>query len=276
MTRGSSTEVATHIRQVTYFAGQLPQEVRTREKERQFDRDRADQQASDMSRRFRAVPVVPAVAMLVLLAGCGASGPRGAEPAVATLTPLATGTPTPSARTTAPEPSTTNAASPVSCPTIGAAAVRDGTWSGPVTMDVRGRGAGSSYATAQGTGSMRITVASGRVTAGRWSLRWHSRGHVRVSGAAAGINLSGTLGGTATGPATRPVLTGTWAIHGFATITQPEHATVPIEETGRASEHLTITASSCGRITGIVHPSFTSKDARATFSGDARWIGSPD
>ncbi|MCW2855184.1 MAG: hypothetical protein JWR52_799 [Marmoricola sp.] len=225
--------------------------------------------------RRRTHLAVALVAGLLLLSGCGTSSPTSVPPPSPTSPTYAAATLTPETPT-APTPSATVSASSVPCPTVGRAPIPTGTWHGALRIDLTGRGAGATYDTTQDTGTLRLTIANGRVTAGRWSVGWHSQGHAHTGTASATIVLRGTLNGTVSGSATTPVLSGIWAIHGTATITRPVRTSAPVDETGRTSDPLRITSTSCDRITGTFAPSFTSKDARATFRGTARWVAVQD
>ena len=227
-----------------------------------------------MSRRRTHLVVAP-VAGLLLLSGCGTSSPMSLQPPGPTSPTYAAATLTP-ATPTAPSPSATPPVLSVACPTTGKAPIPVGTWHGALRIELSGRSARGRYASTQGNGTLRLTVANGRVTAGRWSVQWHSQGHVDSGDASATIMLRGTLSGTASGPAARPVLSGIWAIHGTATITRPVRASAPVDESGRTSDPLRITSTSCDALTGTFAPSFTSKESRATYSGTARWIASLD
>ncbi|MCW2755983.1 MAG: hypothetical protein JWQ32_3394 [Marmoricola sp.] len=223
--------------------------------------------------RRRTHVAVALVAGLLLVSGCGTSSPTSVQQPAPTSPPYAAATLTPAP---APTPSATVPASSVPCPTTGTAPLPTGTWQGQLRIDLSGRGRGGTYDTTHGTGTLRLTVSNGRVTAGRWSVGWHSQGHAETGTASATIILRGTLSGTASGTATTPVLSGIWAIHGTATITRPVRGSAPLDETGRTRDLLRITSTSCDRITGTFAPSFTSKDARATFRGTARWVAALD
>ncbi len=252
-----------NIGRVPYFPGVLPQGG-----SRAFDLSRSDQQASRMSRLRQAFPGALATVAFLLLSGCGQATPTSpTTPAAtpATTAPGATLTPT----TPTPTPSPTVKPSKVACPAVGP--IPDGSWTGPLTMHVTSS-PGKGFVTSRGTGSLRIVVARGRVTGGRWSLHWLSRGHVDTGQAAASIVLPTTLTGTTRGSAAKPLLSATWRIHGTATITKPVHQSIPFNETGQVSNALRITSLSCNQVTGSVPLSFASKDAQESFSGTARWF----
>lgn len=223
----------------------------------------------------RLTTCVAFVVLLGTLTACGDDSPDGSA---APTAPASSSTSTPTAvGTTTTEP--TASASATSAPTATAddcagKVVPDGTWTGPITMDVRGNGGQSGFADSRGTGRLTLTVKDAEVTGGTWTLTWKSHGEANTGQAAATVDLTGTVTGTAKGTAAKPVLTDNWRIKGIATITKPVKNRAPFNETGTGSETLTITSSACDRVTGTFVPSFNSKEAAATFTGKAEWIGS--
>jgi hypothetical protein len=215
-------------------------------------------------------PWVLGPVVLLALAGCGAeAGPRDAGPVNPT-----TGT---TSTTPAPAPPVETDPSPTAPRTTskrcGPHVVPDGTWDGPLALDVRGRGRSTTFTSSTGRGTIHLVVAGGKVTAGTWSVRWTSDGHVETPDAAARVHVRGTITGTATGAAARPRMEGSWRIVGRAVITKPVHDTAPIDETGPDRESLAVTTQGCDAVTGTFRPSFPSKDMQATFSGRATWTG---
>ncbi|HET6152738.1 MAG TPA: hypothetical protein VFE15_07260 [Marmoricola sp.] len=234
-----------------------------------------------MPRIPRASLAVLAVPLLALT-GCGSSGSKPAADASAPTTSptvIDTGTadtpsqPTGSETTASSGASDTPTDASTACPDIAKATIPDGSWTGPITMDVDGKGGSAGFGSTKGTGTMSVVVAGGSVTSGSWSVHWHSQGHADTGQAAATITLTGTIGGTVTGPATKPVLPGTWRIKGTATITKPVHASSPVDDTGKDSETMAVSSTVCDHVSGTFLPSFNSKDAAATFTGTARWEG---
>jgi hypothetical protein len=236
----------------------------------------------------RRTSVIAISAALLALSGCGGDDekkPASSDPTTGTsATVSATGTPTDAAESPGSELTSSSSASNDPTASTGgdcatSKGIPDGTWEGPLTMNVRGSGGGTSgksgYADSKGTGKLRVVVANSKVTKGTWSLAWKSEGSADTGQAAASITLDGTVKGILRGPATKPVLPGTWKIDGTVTVTKPQKYTAPVNETGEDTETMKILAADCDEVTGTFVPSFNSKDAAATFTGKAEWKGTP-
>lgn len=172
----------------------------------------------------------------------------------------------------APEETPSPSATPTDCGST-PGEIPDGAWQGPITMDVDGKGGNAAFTSSKGTGTMKVVVENGSVKSGTWSLAWHSTGHAETAQASATVNLNAKIAGKVTGPAAKPVVSGSWNLHGKATVTKPRVLTVPIDESGQDAETMTVESTSCDQVTGTFLPSFNSKDAAATFTGTARWVG---
>lgn len=223
-------------------------------------------------------PAVLLVAVLVAaltLAGCGGgSGSPRTSPSTSTTTaPSAAGSPsTPAAATTGTAGATP---SPLSTPAGGCPphTLADGSWSGPVRMDVQGRGGRTTFTSSQGEGTLTLRVSGGTVTGGRWTVAWRSTGSAETANAKANLTLRGTITGHAAGTASAPRLRGTWHIVGTARITEPVQTSAPVDETGPDTETLEVSATGCDDATATFLPSFNSKDTLSTFRGRATWTG---
>jgi hypothetical protein len=170
-----------------------------------------------------------------------------------------------------PSPATPSASD---CPAVGTGVIPDGTWAGPITLDVQGS-AQNVQTQSSGSGELQVIVEHGQVTGGTWALTWHSTGHGSTNGASAKVNLDAQISGKVVGTATKPVVQGSWTITGKATVTSPVKATVPIDESGHDSEVMTGETTACDTVTGTFVPSFNAHNPMATFSGTARWVGHP-
>jgi hypothetical protein len=230
---------------------------------------------------LRSTSAVALTTAALALTGCGstptkaADEPTGTAPTTA-VAPTAgvtpSETPTRSTATTTSSPTVSTSAATADC---AADAVPDGTWTGPVTMDVDGNAKDTGFGSSKGSGTMTMVVKKGHVTGGHWNVSWKSQGSADTGQAAATIKLDGTISGGMKGPATKPVLLGSWAIHGTAKITKPITSSAPVDETGKDTETLSIDSATCDEVEGSFLPSFNSKDTAATFSGTARWTGKP-
>lgn len=208
------------------------------------------------------------VALLVTSAACS-SGGDGPTAGRASRTPLGAATtapPTPSA--SVPSPSASD------CPTVGAARIPDGTWTGPLAVKVRGS-APETLTRGTGAGQLQVFVEDGLVTGGTWTLSWHSAGPSTANDGQASVTLQGQVAGTVTGTATKPVVRGRWVLTGQAVVTSPVTATAPIDDSGRDRAVLTVRTAACDAVTGTFAPSFTSADPLAASGGTARWVGHP-
>jgi hypothetical protein len=174
----------------------------------------------------------------------------------------------PAGPSAAPSPTATAA----DCPTAGTAVIPDGTWEGPITLDVTGV-AGVATTKSSGSGELHALVQGGKVVQGTWHVAWHSVGHGATNGAEATVSLDAEIAGNVKGPAAKPVVHGAWSLSGTAKVTKPVTATVPIAESGQDTETMTVEATDCDAVTGTFVPSFNSKNSMASFSGTARWVG---
>jgi len=220
----------------------------------------------------------PAVLLVALVTVSGCGGGSGAPSTARTTDP--TGTPSaPTGSVSSPgAPATgTSGAMPSapSSPSAGCSThtLADGSWSGPVRMDVQGQGGRTTFTSSQGEGTLALTVSGGRVTGGRWTVTWHSTGSAETANAKADLALRGTIAGRAGGTASRPTLTGTWHIVGTARITRPVQTSAPVDESGPDTEKLTVRTAGCDDATATFLPSFNSKDTLSTFRGEASWTG---
>lgn len=184
------------------------------------------------------------------------------------VTPLTVNHHTPGATPTPASPSASD------CPAVGTAVIPDGSWSGPITLDVQGSGP-NAQTQSSGSGQLQVIVEHGQVTGGTWALTWHSTGHGSANGASAKVNLDAQISGKVVGTAVKPVVQGNWTITGKATVTSPVKATVPIDESGHDSEEMTVETTACDAVTGTFVPSFNAHNPMATFNGTARWVGHP-
>lgn len=157
----------------------------------------------------------------------------------------------------------------------GVSAVPDGTWEGPIELDVLGTGNGVSMNSAGG-GQMRIVVEDGKVVGGPWSIDFTSKGNGTGDGVEVRLDLVGTLAGTVSGTASAPVASGSSTLTGTAKatamgITQD----VPIDESGSIDDTLTVESTSCDEVTATWLPSFSARTNPAGISleGTARWVG---
>jgi hypothetical protein len=164
------------------------------------------------------------------------------------------------------------------CEAPPAGIVPDGTWSGPIALDVAGQPASlSGVILSDGAGQAQMTVAAGKVTGGTWSLQSSASGTVgdgEGSGTlnAAGFTISdGAIGGSAAGP----VLTGTGALQGSIIVTAAGMTfDVPINEVHPAGATMTIVEVTCDAVTATFIPSFNEQaGGLASFSGVATWTG---
>lgn len=177
----------------------------------------------------------------------------------------------------APDDETPSAAPTDECEVIeGVSALPDGTYEGPLDLDVRGSVSDSGISVdSDGGGQMTIVVEKGKVTGGSWKLSWRSSGGGTDNDVKVHVELDGQIAGQMTGTADAPVAQGSWSINGKATatamgITQD----VPIKEGGSDASTLTVEATSCDDITATFIPSFNSKtQGVAVIEGVARWTG---
>lgn len=226
------------------------------------------------------MPALPQAALVALvlvstLVGCGDSKPASSSPTASTSvtssTPTVTGTPsaTPSASPSADPQATPSSAG---CDATGSK-IPDGTWTGPITADIRADQEQSGYDDSRGTGQLTMTVRNGSVASGTWSLTWKSHGEVKTSQASATVDFTGSVDGKADGSAAKPNLSAAWRIKGITEVTEPAQTSAPFDETGSDKAALRIKSSTCAQATGTFTSRFISKDTAATFTGTARWIG---
>ncbi|MFL6060846.1 MAG: hypothetical protein ACJ72E_06425, partial [Marmoricola sp.] len=128
------------------------------------------------SRLLIALPL----AALLPLSGCGRSGSPEAAPTTPSTPAGAATTPVPSGGTTPSAPVTTAGATSTAGTPCGARTLADGSWGGPVRMDVKGQGGKTAFTSSRGAGTLRLDVAGGKVTGGRWSVTWNSSGHAET------------------------------------------------------------------------------------------------
>lgn len=276
MTQDSSPEVGRDIGKVPYLLGRVPQTYA-----RDIDPGGRERQGALM-RRPRPLPAaLLGITAALALTACGSDAPENADPATTSSSAPASSPPdgassgTPSGTTSPSGTPTTDATdSPAGCGVV-PGRLPDGTWAGPIAMDVDGRGGDAGFASSKGRGTMRLVVADGTVTSGTWTVAWRSRGTADTGQAAATLTLRGRIAGSVKGPAGKPVLDGTWSLNGQVHITKPVDQRAPVSETGTGTETLEVTDVSCETVTGTFLPSFNSKDAAATFTGTATWVGKP-
>lgn len=175
-----------------------------------------------------------------------------------------------------PPPLETATPSP-DCATVdGVDAIPDGTYVGPIELDVVGSGNDVSVKTSGG-GEMTVTVAKGKVTGGPWQISFHSEGGSDDDGVKVRIDVDGTMSGKVTGPASAPVAKGSSTIKGTAKVTAlGTTQTVPINESSQAADTLTLESTACDAITATWLPSLNAKTSQAGIGieGIARWTGS--
>jgi len=209
----------------------------------------------------RRVAIAALLALLVTT-GCSSGEDKGPSASGASTTD----TPGPA------EASATPTATPIDCPPHGAAVIPDGTWDGPVTLDVTGV-AGLAPTKSSGSGELHAVVQGGKVVQGTWRVTWHSVGHGTTNGAQASVALDAEIAGNVKGAAAEPVVHGAWSISGTARFTEPVTATVPVAESGQDNATMTVKTTDCDTVAGTFVPSFNTKNAMASFSGTARWVG---
>jgi hypothetical protein len=214
----------------------------------------------------RRTPILAGLAALLALTGCSSGTGPGAAGA-----PSGSASGSPSApATTSTLPAAT--APPAACPSVGTAAIPDGSWTGPLTVKVRGI---APETTTRGTGSgeLHVVVEGGRVTGGTWALTWDSAGPSTAKEAQSTVQLHGQIAGTVTGTAAEPVLLGEWTVTGSAAVTAPVTATASIDETGHGRAALVVRTTSCDGVAGKFAASFRSTDPYAASDATARWAG---
>lgn len=175
------------------------------------------------------------------------------------------------------KPTPTPAAeSPSDCAVVeGVTEIPDGTFEGPVELDVTGKAGKGVSVDSSGDGEMTVVVEDGKVTGASWSLTWHSSGGGSEGGATVHVELDGTIAGTMAGTAAEPVAKGHWSIHGSAEVTaMGVHQKVPLDEAGSDASTLTVESTTCDDVTATFIPSFNAKtQGVAVISGLARWSG---
>jgi hypothetical protein len=230
-------------------------------------------------------PLSVAALALAVLSGCGDKKDDPAD-TVPSPTGTASGSSSPgapstsstatSAGSTPTSTTSTGTSTGTSTPCTTSRAVPEGTWEGPLTLDVQGTGGTAKFADTPGTGSLRLVVAHGKVTDATWSVDWTSEGHASSGKAKATIKVAGSLSGTATGTAARPVLDGDWLIKGSASITVgAQTSSAPVDQTGPQKSPLKIRRADCTEVTASFSVDFTSTDAAAIFTGKGAWVAKP-
>jgi hypothetical protein len=158
--------------------------------------------------------------------------------------------------------------------------IPDGTWSGPISLNVRGSdGKGNEdkgFTDSAGSGTMLVKVKDGKVVSGIWNVHWISVGHSTLDGVSSVVKVYGLVKGSVRGFAQKPQLVGTWKIHGAAVFeVGGSHDQIPIDETGAATENMTLTQADCNFVGGKFIPSFNAKGSGVSFTGTAEWSGKP-
>ena len=226
----------------------------------------------------RASATFIAVIALTGLSGCGEEDPGFTipEPVVTTTAPPVTPA-TPGATTTTETPATPGATptdettGTADCPS--SAVLADGSWEGPLKVDLHGVGGTSQFTDSPATGTLRVTVEDGKATGGTWNLSWSSEGSAKTKDVEAFIKVAGNLRGTVSGSAAKPTLAGTWRLDGSAGLVLPEKTQSPIRDSGDERTTMTISSADCRKASGRLAISFDSKDTLATFSGKGTWAG---
>ena len=157
-------------------------------------------------------------------------------------------------------------------PAAGTAAIPDGSWTGPLTVTVRGI-APETATRGTGTGQLQVLVDGGRVTGGTWALTWDSAGPSTAKDSQSTVQLHGQIAGTVSGTAANPVLRCQWTVTGSAAVKAPVTATATVDEAGHGRAALVARTTSCDAVTGRFAASFRSTDAYAASDGTARWEG---
>ena len=179
--------------------------------------------------------------------------------------------------TASPSPVGTTTPAPDCASVAGPSAIPDGTWEGPIELDVLGSGNGVGV-NSRGGGQMSIVVEDGEVVGGPWEVTFTSKGSSVDGDVTVRIDLTGTLSGTVTGTPDAPVAQGSSTLTGTAKatalgITQD----VPIDESSSFSDTLSVESTSCDQVTATWIPSFNSRTnpSGITIDGTARWVGTP-
>lgn len=160
--------------------------------------------------------------------------------------------------------------------TSGLDGLPDGTFTGPIDLDVNGAVPSSGVSVdSSGSGEMTIVVEEGEVTGGPWSLSWSSEGGGKDKDVTVHVELDGTIQGQVKGSAEAPVAAGHWSVHGTARATaMGVTQDVPIDEAGNDATQLTLESTTCDDVTATFVPSFNAKTGGvAVISGVARWTG---
>ncbi|RNL60475.1 hypothetical protein EFK50_19320 [Nocardioides marmoriginsengisoli] len=228
---------------------------------------------------LRPVPAtVLAVVAAIGLTGCGKEDPGFTFPDPVTTTTGPTAT-TSTGSTPGATEGTSPPATPTDAPSTGspgcpaATAIPDGTWSGPLAVALHGVGGTSQFTDSPATGTLRLTVANGKVTGGAWNLGWNSEGSAKSQGTEAFIKVAGSIRGSVAGSAKKPALAGTWRLDGSAGLVLPEKTQAPVRDSGTEKTTLTIASADCRTASGTLRISFDSKETLATFSGNGSWAG---
>ncbi|MCZ4498338.1 MAG: hypothetical protein JWQ74_891 [Marmoricola sp.] len=154
--------------------------------------------------------------------------------------------------------------------------IPDGTWSGPISMDVKGQGGGASgFAKSAGTGTLTMIVANGKIASGKWAVDWASAGTSTMSGTSSTIKVNGHVAGKVNGSTAKPTLPGDFALTGKAYVKAGGTlVAVPIDFDGHTTEKMSLLSISCEHVSGSFVPSFNSNAGNGvSFTGNARWEG---
>lgn len=169
-------------------------------------------------------------------------------------------------------------APPSAAPCTGSdlSAIPDGTWTGPISMDVKGQGGGADgSATSAGHGTLTMVVTGGKIASGKWAVDWSSAGTATMNGTSSTIEVRGHVAGKVNGSTAKPSLPGDFAINGKAYVKAGgTTVAVPIDFDGKTTEKMKLLSISCTHVSGSFVPSFNDNAAGgARFTGSARWEG---
>jgi len=154
--------------------------------------------------------------------------------------------------------------------------IPDGTWSGPISMDVKGSGGGAKgSASSAGSGTLTVIVANGKIASGKWAVDWKSAGTATANGTSSTIKVDGHVAGKVEGSTAHPSLPGSFSISGKTYVDAGgTTVAVPIDFDGKTTEKMKLLSISCSHVSGSFIPSFNDNAAGgAKFTGSARWEG---
>lgn len=177
-----------------------------------------------------------------------------------------------------PDPTTPPGTEPTpdECVSGPAATIPDGTWQGPIVLDVVGTGEGATgQINSTGKGEMKLTVKEGKVY-GPWKVTWRSSGTIVDHGIKIKIVVDGKAGGTASGSAKQPTMHDNWSIKGGVLVgVGGNSVAAPFEHSGNGKEYLKVTDSTCDVVNASFVPSFNTKGnpSGVSFRGNATWSG---